>query len=61
MPYTINDELPAFRSRALADPRTGLFREAFNSAFERYDRDEAVAFRVAGGETTLRKDRRAVG
>ena len=47
MPYSTNDELPASVHNHLPSHAQDIFREAFNHAFEHYDGDESVAFRIA--------------
>jgi cation transport regulator len=50
MPYATNEALPASVKDHLPRHSQDFFREAFNNAWEQYDRDrrrEEIAFRVA--------------
>lgn len=50
MPYVTNDDLPAHVRSHLPERAQGIFREAFNHAWEHYagdPRQEEIAFRVA--------------
>jgi len=46
MPYATNADLPASVRSHLPPHAQDIFREAFNSAFDRYGGDEGRAFRV---------------
>jgi cation transport regulator len=47
MPYVSNADLSHKISEKLPEHAQTIFREAFNNAYEQYDRDEEIAFRVA--------------
>ena len=47
MPYASNSDLPPAVRDHLPEHAQDIFREAFNHAWEQYDRDEERAFRVA--------------
>lgn len=47
MPYRTNADLFAQISEKLPEHAQTIFRKAFNSAYEEYSGDEAIAFRVA--------------
>jgi cation transport regulator len=47
MPYARNDELPASVRDHLPLHAQGMFREAFDQAWQRHGGDEATAFRIA--------------
>ena len=47
MPYATNDDLPLSVRAHLPPHAQDIYREAFNSAWEHYHRDEDTARRVA--------------
>lgn len=47
MPYVSNADLSHKISERLPEHAQTIFREAFNNAYQQYDRDEEIAFRVA--------------
>jgi cation transport regulator len=47
MPYVSNADLSHKISQRLPEHAQTIFREAFNSAYEQYNQDEEIAFRVA--------------
>ena len=49
MPYSRNEDLPESVRDHLPEHAQDIFREAFNSAWDEYGRDEPRAFRVAWG------------
>jgi cation transport regulator len=49
MPYKTRSELPESVKDNLPAHAQGIYKEAYNSAFEEYDHDETRARRVAWG------------
>jgi cation transport regulator len=49
MPYSKRSELPDSVKDNLPDHAQGIYKEAFNSAWDEYDHDEERAHRVAWG------------
>jgi cation transport regulator len=49
MPYKNRSELPDSVKDNLPDHAQGIYKEAFNSAWEQYDHDEERSHRVAWG------------
>ncbi len=49
MPYKTRSELPDSVKDNLPAHAQGIYKEAYNNAFEEYDHDEARARRVAWG------------
>lgn len=49
MPYKKRSDLPEPVRDHLPPHAQGIYKEAFNSAFEQYDKDEERAHRVAWG------------
>jgi len=47
MPYATNSKLPSSVREHLPTHAQGIFREAFNHAFEQHGGDEATVFRIA--------------
>ena len=46
MPYRVNADLPPSVRDHLPERAQDIFREAFNDAFDRYQGDDARAFRI---------------
>jgi cation transport regulator len=49
MPYAKRAELPESVRNSLPAHAQGIYKEAFNSAWDQYDQDESRAHRVAWG------------
>ncbi|MFS8530155.1 ChaB family protein [Sphaerobacter thermophilus] len=49
MPYKRRSDLPESVRDALPPHAEGIYKEAFNSAYEQYGHDEARAHRIAWG------------
>lgn len=49
MPYKNRSELPESVRNVLPPHAAGIYKEAYNSAYEEYGHDEARAHRVAWG------------
>lgn len=49
MPYEKRADLPESVRDALPAHAEGIYKEAYNSAYEQYDHDEARAHRIAWG------------
>ena len=47
MPYATNSKLPPSVREHLPTHAQGIFREAFNHAFEQHSGDETTVFRIA--------------
>lgn len=61
MPYAKRSDLPESVRDTLPAPAQGIYKEAFNSAWDQYDQDESRAHRVAWGAVKKQYHKNASG